>query len=136
MVVDPPDGKVPMQPWAEAQRAFNEDKYIDQNIQCYQSGVPRHLYMGAYEFMQTKDYMVMLSEEARALRTVTLDGRPHIGNNIKMWQGDSRGHWEGNTLVIETTNQNGRVWLDQRGRFYTDEAVSHRTVHLPRCQYG
>jgi hypothetical protein len=123
MVVDPPDGKVPIQPWAEAQRAINEDKYIDQNIQCYESGVPRHLYMGAYEFLQTKDAMALLSEETRAIRTITLDGRPHVGKDIHMWQGDSRGHWEGNTLVVETTNQNGRVWLDQRGRFYTDEAV-------------
>lgn len=85
--------------------------------------MPRHLYMGAYQFVQTKDYIVMLSEETRAIRTVTLDGRPHIGKDIHLWQGDSRGRWEGNTLVVETTNQNGKVWLDQRGRFYTDEAT-------------
>ena len=123
MIVDPPDGKVPMQAWADAQRMVNEEKYIDQNIQCYESGVPRHLYMGAYQFLQTKDYIVLLSEETRANRMITLDGRPHIGKDIHLWQGDSRGRWEGNTLVVETTNQNGKVWLDQRGRFYTDEAT-------------
>jgi hypothetical protein len=123
IIIDPPDGKVPMQVWAEAQRAENEAKYIDQNIQCYESGVPRHLYMGAYQFLQTRDYVMMMSEESRAYRMITLDGRPHIGESIKLWQGDSRGRWEGNTLVIETTSQNGMPWLDQRGRFYTDEAV-------------
>jgi len=131
VVVDPPDGKVPMQPWADAQRKIYADKYIDQNIQCYQSGVPRHLYMGAYQFLQTKDYIVMLSEETRAYRMVTLDGRPHIGKDIHLWQGDSRGRWEGNALVVETTNQNGMVWLDQQGRFYTDEAkVVERFTYL------
>jgi len=122
VLVDPPDGKVPMQAWADAKRQEYAAKYIDQNIQCYVSGVPRHLYMGAYQFLQTKDYIMISSEETRAYRMVTLDGRPHIGKNILLWQGDSRGRWEGNTLVIETTNQNGMVWLDQQGRFYTDEA--------------
>ncbi|MBI3049772.1 MAG: hypothetical protein HYY76_15815 [Acidobacteria bacterium] len=123
-VVDPPDGKVPIQPWAEAQRAENFAKYIDHNGQCFQSGVPRHLYMtSAHQFIQTPTRLVMLSEEANAYRIVILDGRPHIGRDIVLWQGDSRGRWEGDTLVVETTNQNGRAWLDQRGRFLTDAAV-------------
>jgi hypothetical protein len=121
-VVDPPDGKVPMQAWSDARRKENEAKYVDQNIQCFQSGTPRHLYMGSYQFFQTKDYIVLLSEETRAYRLITLDGRPHIGKDIHLWQGDSRGRWEGNTLVIDTTSQNGMPWLDQRGRFYTEEA--------------
>jgi hypothetical protein len=122
VIVDPPDGKVPMQAWADARRKENAPKYIDQNIQCYLSGTLRHLYQGAYQFFQTKDHIVMLSEETRAYRLVSLDGRPHIGKDILLWQGDSRGRWEGNTLVIETTNHNGMPWLDQRARFYTDEA--------------
>lgn len=122
VIVDPPDGKAPMQPWAEAKRQQNEAKHIDQNIMCYQSGVPRHLYMGAYQFLQTPNYIALLSEESHAYRLVAMDGRPHLGKNILLWQGDSRGRWEGNTLVVETTNQNGMPWLDQRGRFYTDAA--------------
>jgi hypothetical protein len=121
-IVDPPDGKVPIQAWAETQRQYNEEKYIDQNILCYMSGVPRHLYMGAYQILQTPDHVLLLSEEAHAYRIVTLGARPHIGKKILLWQGDSRGRWEGNTLVIDTTNQNGRPWLDQRGRFYTEAA--------------
>lgn len=122
-VVDPPDGKVPIQPWAEEQRKENRARYIDQNAQCFQSGVPRHLYMGAYQFFQTPTHFVLFSEETNAYRNVILDGRPHVGKRILLWQGDSRGHWDGNTLVVETRNQNGLPRLDQRGRFYTDEAV-------------
>jgi len=119
-VVDPPDGKVPMQAWAEVQRRENRARYIDQNAQCFQSGVPRHLYMGAYQFLQTPTRLVQLSEETNAFRNIILDGRPHVGKDIVLWQGDSRGRWDGNTLVVETRNQNGRVFLDQQGRFLTD----------------
>ena len=122
-IVDAPDGKVPIQAWAEAQRAENRARYIDQNAQCFQSGVPRHLYMGQYQFLQTPTRLVQLSEETNAYRNIALDGRPHVGKDIVLWQGDSRGHWEGETLVVETRNQNGRAFLDQQGRFVTDAAV-------------
>jgi hypothetical protein len=122
-LVDPPDGKVPIQPWAEAKRAENRKLYIDQNAQCFMSGVPRHLYMGAYQFIQTPTRLVMLSEEANAFRIVYLDDTPPLGSGITLWQGDSRGRWEGNTLVVVTKNQNGNAWLDQQGRFITDAAT-------------
>ncbi len=122
-LVDPPDGRVPMQAWAEEKRAENRKRYIDQNAQCFMSGVPRHLYMGAYQFIQTPTRLVMLSEEANAYRVVYLDNRPPLGSGITLWQGDSRGRWEGNTLVVVTKNQNGNPWLDQQGRFITDAAT-------------
>jgi hypothetical protein len=122
-VIDPPDGRVPIQAWAERQRAENRARYIDQNAQCFQSGVPRHLYMGAYQFLQTPTRLVQLSEETNAYRNIILDGRPHVGRDIVLWQGDSRGRWDGDTLVVETRNQNGRAWLDQQGRFLTDATV-------------
>jgi hypothetical protein len=121
-VVDPPSGKVPMQAWADAQRKENVQKYIDHNVACFQSGVPRHLYAGAYEIRQTAEYIVIVSEEAHAYRIITMDGRPHIGKDILLFQGDSRGRWEENTLVVDTTNQNAKVFLDQRGRFFTEAA--------------
>jgi hypothetical protein len=122
-VVDPPDGKVPIRAWADAKRRENRARYIDQNAQCFQSGVPRHLYMGTYQFLQTPTRLVQLSEETNAFRNIILDGRPHLRPDIVLWQGDSRGRWEGDTLVVETRNQNGRAWLDQQGRFITDAAV-------------
>lgn len=122
-VIDPPDGKVPMQAWAEVKRRENRAKYIDQNAQCFQSGVPRHLYMGRYQFLQTPTRLVQLSEETNAYRNIILDGRPHLGQDLVLWQGDSRGTWEGETLVVETRNQSGGGWLDQQGRFVTDAAI-------------
>ena len=81
------------------------------------------MYMtGTLQFMQSGDYFLVQGEEAHAFRMIAIDGRPHIGEDIKLWNGDSVGHWDGNTLVIDTTNQNARAWLDQRGRFFTDEA--------------
>lgn len=124
LVVDPPDGKLPLQPWAEVQRRENEANYIDQNVHCFLSGVPRHMYEGpAYQILQTAEHIAILSEEAHAFRVITTDNRPHIAKNIRLWLGDARGRWEGNTLVVETTNHNGRVFLDRRGRFYTDAAT-------------
>jgi hypothetical protein len=66
---------------------------------------------------------VLLSEETNAVRIVYLDGRPHVGRDLTLWQGDSRGRWEGDTLVVQTRNQSGNAWLDQQGRFLTDAAV-------------
>jgi hypothetical protein len=123
-IVDPPDGKAPIQPWAEEKRKEIVAKYIDQNAQCFESGVPRHLYMGQYQFVQTATHFAFLSEETNAVRLVTMDARPHVGRNILLWQGDSRGRWEGDTLVVDTTNHNGLPRLDQRGRFFTDAMVA------------
>jgi hypothetical protein len=58
--------------------------------------------------------------ERMSWRIVPLDGRGHIPDNVRLWQGDSVGHWEGDTLVIETTNFNGKTWLNEVG-----DVVSH-----------
>ena len=124
LIVDPPDGKLPLQPWAEAQKRENEASYIDQNTLCFLSGVPRFMYeSGAYQFLQAPGSITILSEEAHAFRVIAMDGRPRIAKNVRLWLGDARGRWEGNTLVVETTNQSGRAFLDRRGTFYTDAAI-------------
>jgi hypothetical protein len=62
-----------------------------------------------------------------------MDSRPRLARNVRLWLGDARGRWEGNTLVVETTNHNGRAWLDRRGTFYTDAAtVTERLAMLDR----
>ncbi len=134
LVVDPPDGKLPIQPWAEAQRKENEAKYIDQNVHCFLSGIPRYMYEApAYQFLQSPENVAILSEEAHAYRVIPMDNRPHIVPNVRLWLGDARGRWEGHTLVIETTNHNGRNFLDRRGTFYTDTAkVTERFTMLDR----
>jgi hypothetical protein len=123
LVVDPADGIVPMQPWAKAESAYNREHYVHHNAACLLSGVPGEMYMtGVYQFFQSPKYFALTNDELHAFRTIPLDGRPHVSKNIKLWNGDAVGHWEGDTLVIDTTNQNGMPWLDQRGRFYTEEA--------------
>ena len=124
IVVDPPDGIVPIQPWAEAKRRYNRPAYVHHNAICRLSGVPVTMYMtGTLQFMQNPNHFLVQGEESHAYRVSPVDGRDHIGEGVSLWNGDSVGRWEGDTLVIDTKNQNGKAWLDQRGRFYTDEAL-------------
>jgi len=57
-----------------------------------------------------------------ANRVIPLDGRPHVGPNVKLWMGDGRGRWEGNTLVVDTTNLNAKFRLSVVGDFFSDKA--------------
>jgi hypothetical protein len=123
-VVDPVNGIVPIQNWAEAMRRYNRPAYVHHNALCRLSGIPVTMYMtGTYQFMQSPGVFFVQGEESHAFRTIATDGRAHIPEKIKLANGDSVGQWEGNTLVVVTRNQNAKNWLDQRGRFYTDEAV-------------
>jgi len=61
-------------------------------------------YNNNYQILQTPGYVVILIEMIHDVRIIPLDGRPHLPGNIRQWLGDSRGHWEGNTLVVDTTN--------------------------------
>ena len=123
VVVDPADGRVPMQPWAQARAKETAQKLLHHNAACFLSGVPTTMYMtGLFQFTQTREHLLIQSEESHAVRIIPLAPRPHIGRDIRLWQGDSRGQWEGNTLVVDTTNQRAQVFLDQQGRFFTDEA--------------
>ena len=133
VVVDPADGKIPYQPWALAKKNDNfanhlkptKRQYLDGRTLCHLPGAPRDVYSGAAEagvvpqIIQTPGYVVMMIEFVHAFRLIPLDGRPHVGENIQLWQGDSRGHWEGNTLVVDVTNANGK-WLDVTGDFHSD----------------
>jgi len=77
---------------------------------------------GTLQFMQNADYFLVQGEEAHAYRMIPIDeDREPVGEDIRLWNGDSRGYWDGSSLVVETSNQNARAWLDQRGRFFTDE---------------
>ena len=133
VIVDPPDRKIPYQPWAAeiGRRGQNRQKYIDPRTACQTAGVPRLVQQGdpatkrdPHQLLQPpgEDYVVWLFEDIHVYRVIATNGRPHVGNNIKLWNGDSRGRWEGNTLVVDVTNVNGYTWLDDAGNFYTDAA--------------
>ena len=123
VVVDPPDGRLPLQAWAIAEQKSRESPergYDDPTAHCFVAGVPRSMYTPSpYFFLQTPEYVVMLFERM-SWRIIPLDGRPHLPDHVRLWQGDSVGHWEGDTLVVDTTNMNGKIWLNEIG-----EIVSH-----------
>jgi hypothetical protein len=124
VVIDPPNGKIPYQPWALAERDLRrlpESSYDDPELHCFPAGVPRQMYINLHQILQTPTILQILYEFSHAYRTIPLDGRPHIPSRIRLWQGDSVGHWEGDTLVVDTTNNNGKTWLEQTGNFTSDQ---------------
>jgi len=121
LIVDPPDGKLPMTEKAVEQgktamrRASLQASPEDFNAfdRCITRSLPGAMMPGFYnhyyEIFQTPDYVVLRIELIHDVRIIPLDNRPHLGPAIRQWLGDSRGHWEGNTLVVETTNLNDKV---------------------------
>jgi hypothetical protein len=121
MVVDPPDGLVPILPAALELRDYNfgrvNDHWTHETpwVRCITRGVPGGMfpaqYNNGYSIHQSPGYVVIVYEMVHDARIIPLDGRPHVGGSIRQWNGDPRGHWEGNTLVIETTNYNGKAMI-------------------------
>jgi hypothetical protein len=119
LIVDPPDGKVPpMTPDGQnraAERAEKmrrpatgpEDRALyERCILGFNSGPPiiPNGYNNNVELLQRRDYVVILTEMVHDARIVPMDGRPHLPSSVRQWSGDSRGRWEGDTLVVDTTN--------------------------------
>ena len=123
VVMDPPDRLLPYQAWAKAERTERElprRGYDDPTAHCFVAGVPRSMYTPSpYQILQPPGYVVILFERM-SWRIIPLDGRAHIPDTIRLWQGDSVGKWDGDTLVVDTTNFNGKTWLNEVG-----EVVSH-----------
>ena len=124
-IVDPPNGRIP--PWTRAQmKRWEEreaasvgrgetDEYLDRNLgeRCMTTLSPASAAAPTTRILQVPGYVAMTNLEIGhagegSLRVIPLDGRPHAGSVIRLWQGDSRGHFEGDTLVIETTNVNDK----------------------------
>ncbi len=121
LVVDPPDGRVPLRREAEAARdyagAHEGDSYEFLSVwdRCITRGVPGGMfpagYNNAYQIVQTPGYVTIHYEMIHEARIIPIDGRPHLPASVRSWNGDPRGHWEGNTLVVETTNFNSKGWI-------------------------
>ena len=118
MVIDPPEGRVPVMKWAEDKRAYDLDHTQDHEVhltsweRCITRGMPAGMfpagYNNAHRIIQVPGYVVIQSEMIHETRIIPLDGRAHVGSKMRLWNGDSRGRWEGNTLVVETTNYNDK----------------------------
>ena len=136
LIVDPPDGKVPpMTPTAAervaARRAYLSDhpadSWEDRNIaeRCilgFNTGPPMtpSAYNNVVQLFQTEDQVVLLNEMVHDSRIVPLDERPHLPPHMRQWRGDSRGYWDGDTLVVETINFTNKT--SYRGAFLRKKA--------------
>lgn len=130
VVIDPPDGRLPYQPWARAERIDRtrpERGYDDPTAHCFVGGIPRSFYVPApFHILQTSDHVVFLHERM-AWRTVALNRRVYLPDTLRLWHGDSIGRWEGDTLVVETRNMNGKTWLNEYG-----DVISHNAHIVER----
>ena len=92
-----------------------ERLYVDPNSFCLPNVGPR---AGNYEIVQKPGYVIMLG--ARAHRVIPTDGRPPLNPRVKLWTGNARGRWEGDTLAVEISSLNGMQWFDSVGNYYSD----------------
>ena len=121
VIVDPPDGKIPYtRPRREKQQEnFKNRVKADPLNQCYIPGVPRVMYLPfPIQIVQTPKYVLIASEFAHTLRSIYMNGSKHP--EVDFWIGDSRGHWEGETLVVDVANNIPETWLDRSGNFHSD----------------
>ena len=122
-IVDPPNKKIPYLPAAAAkakQNAANKAK-LDPIGKCYNPGLPRMIYMNyPIQIFQTPKYIPIVSEYSHTYGIIYMDGSPHV-DYIPFWLGDSRGHWDGDTLVVDALSFNDQTWLDKAGNFHSDQ---------------
>jgi hypothetical protein len=146
LIVDPPDGRQPplsaegqarqAQQQAEARarrdrlQGREADTYLDRSLydRCITRGVMGSLlptiYNNGNEIVQGPDYVVIRNEMIREARVVPLHGRPHVPGSVTSYMGDSRGHWDGNTLVVETKNLNGMTAVGGNGGGRTSARIT------------
>ena len=125
-------GKIPYQAWAEAKKKENfEKRFIrpitreineangDPEAKCYLPGVPRATYLGLpFQIVQTPTQILISYEFASATRIIHVGRNPSSPNSS--WMGWSIGHWEGDTLVVEVTDQRDQTWFDRAGNFHSE----------------
>jgi len=119
-------GEIPYQPWALAKKKenFKNRASGDPEAKCYLLGVPRMTYSGhPFQIFQgsAADPITILYEYAHANRFIYTNGSEHPKGPIEWWMGDSRGHWEGDTLVVDNVHFNDRTWLDRAGDFHSED---------------
>jgi len=103
----------------------------DPVYECFPPGTPRvYLHPFPVEIIQTPGRVLMVFEYDHLIRQIYTDGREHRTDLAPMWMGDSIGHWEGDTLVVETNNFNDKSWLDRRGVPHSDQLQVEERFHL------
>ena len=122
LIIDPPSGRIPALteqaqkrlsgaiPYSGFQDGRHPTSWLERGLweRCITRGVPNVMlptaYNNHYQIFQAPDYVVILAEMIHDVRIIPLDDRPHLDSNLRQWMGDSRGHWDGDTLVVDTRN--------------------------------
>jgi hypothetical protein len=128
-IIDTPDHEIPYTAEARTRQKYllknyyepTSQAHIDPQQLCLPLGPVRQLTWHDVHIFQYPGYVIFIHEGGHSWRVIPLDGRPHIGNNLKLWMGDSRGHWEGTTLVVDVTNYNGKGRFSRAGDFSSDK---------------
>jgi hypothetical protein len=138
LIIDPPNGRLPEMTLAGKQAQANRKSYDESSVggkrpdsyedlslgvRCITFGSPRLQagYNSYYQILQTREAVAIQMEMAHDVRIIPLDGRPHLPSAIPTWLGDSRGHWEGDTLVVETTNYRAGAFMNASAKLHVIE---------------
>jgi hypothetical protein len=135
--VEPTRGPAPYQDWAAAKvlESFNRRGIDDPDARCLPPGVPRTTTMGLFpmQIVQTPKQIVMLFEVYHVFRVIPID-QPHPDDAEPTYMGNSVGHWDGDTLVVDVTNFNDETWLAGTGTFHSDQL--HVVEKFKRVDYN
>src|SRR4051812_16539909 len=115
-------GELPYLPAALATKRtnFQQRATADPLGQCFLAGVPRIMYLDyPFQIFQTRDNVAITFEWQHVFRLIHTDGTT-ASTPLSFWMGDSRGHWEADTLVVDVTNHNDRTWFDMAGNYHSD----------------
>ena len=133
LITDPSDGRLPAltpagqdrQATASAKRNKIPEGPEDRSLseRCITFGAPRlgAGYNSYYRIVQSRDTVAIQMETIHDMRVIPLDGRPHLASTVQSWLGDSRGHWEGNTLVVDTTNYKAGAFMNASEKLHVIE---------------
>jgi hypothetical protein len=127
-ITDPPSGDIPLQAWAQAKATEFADhlenpirpEYVEPFARCAPGGPTKSFMWHGYEIRQYADYVLFIFDSGT--RLIHLDDKPALPETVKLWNGDSRGRWEGNTLVVDVNNNNGKWRFGRSGEFVSENA--------------
>jgi len=122
VIVDPLDGKIPYRPEALAtqNQNFASRATLDPQTKCFQPGVPRAAYLGSpFQIFQNDRAVYIVYQDVHAYRIIYLNGSQH-NDGLAYAMGDSRGHWDGDTLIADVTSFSDSTWLDDAGDYHSD----------------